>query len=179
MVSRWMENGSILDYMRRYRGANRLELVGLRHDSTIWICAHGVPVNWSNSRPQLLAWERCYPWGLGKCNRVFPSFSPDSWSLMHHLPQPNIFVDSNGIPCLSDFGHCSIMTKVDSLGDSTSDNRMLRYVPPELLDFGKRSNMQKRSGKSDVYSLSMVIVEVCMVCVNVTYPDSDIFSPSL
>ena len=35
MVSEWMENGDLLQYMRSYPGANRLELVGLVHDALI------------------------------------------------------------------------------------------------------------------------------------------------
>jgi serine/threonine protein kinase len=31
MVSRWMPNGSILGYVTKYPGANRLELVSLPH----------------------------------------------------------------------------------------------------------------------------------------------------
>ena len=42
----------------------------------------------------------------------------------------------------------------------------LRYRAPELLDLGKRAKEfeRKPSSKSDVYSLSMVIVEVCTLC---------------
>ena len=35
MVSRWMENGRISDYVKKYVGVNRLELVGLRGDLMI------------------------------------------------------------------------------------------------------------------------------------------------
>ena len=57
----------------------------------------------------------------------------------------------------------------------------LRYCAPELLDLGKRVKDLKRkpTGKSDIYSLSMVIVEVYTLCGNVVYPGSDSSSPSL
>ena len=57
IVSRWMENGSVLDYVRKHADANRLELVGLPGGSTIRIHTHGVTVNWGYSWPQLFALE--------------------------------------------------------------------------------------------------------------------------
>jgi len=35
MVSQWMENGNLLEYMTKYPGANRLDLVGLAHDDLV------------------------------------------------------------------------------------------------------------------------------------------------
>ena len=60
-----------------------------------------------------------------------------------------------------------------------SDGYSIQWYAPELLDPGGREKRQKHTGKLDVYSLSMVIVEVCTVYGNVAYPDSDCFSPSL
>ena len=36
MVSRWMAHGNILDFVKKYTAANRLELVRLRRGSMIW-----------------------------------------------------------------------------------------------------------------------------------------------
>jgi len=35
MVSRWMVHGNILNYMEKYTDVNRLELVGIFHDSMV------------------------------------------------------------------------------------------------------------------------------------------------
>ena len=75
MVSRWMENGTISEYVKQYVGVNRLELVGLRGDSTIRIRTHGVTVNRCHLRSQLFARERRRPRGLKKCNCPLPMFS--------------------------------------------------------------------------------------------------------
>ena len=83
--------------------------------------------------------------------------------LTHHLPQPNILIDSEGSPRLSDFGLCSITKNLDSVNASTPNHGCtVRYCAPELLEFGDGAKVEKRkpTNKSDVYSLSMVIVEV-------------------
>ena len=79
------------------------------------------------------------------------------------LFQPNILIDSEGIPRLSDFGLCSITRNVDSVNASTPNHGCtVRYCAPELLDIGEvvRVAKKKPTNKSDMYSLSMVIVEV-------------------
>ena len=62
-----------------------------------------------------------------------------------------------------------------------SPDASVRYCAPELLLPEKLTKDLKRkpTDKSDVYSLSMVIVEVCMLCGNVVYLDPDGSSPSL
>ena len=83
-----------------------------------------------------------------------PGFSSDSWQLTYHLPQSDILIGSDGLPRLSNYG-------LDLREDCA-----LRYCAPELFDSrGRRiDRLREPSGKSDVYSLSMVIVEVCALC---------------
>jgi serine/threonine protein kinase len=72
--------------------------------------------------------------------------------------QSNILVDAKGIPRLSGYGLSSITRKIHSNHEST-----VRYCAPELLMTNGVVMMKKKpTTKSDVYSLSMVIVEVCM-----------------
>lgn len=69
----------------------------------------------------------------------------------------------NGSPRLSDFGLCSITKNIDSVNASTPNHGCtVRYCAPELLDTDGivRTEKKKPTNKSDVYSLSMVIVEV-------------------
>ena len=69
-----------------------------------------------------------------------------------------------GSPRLSDFGLCSITRNIDSVNASTPNRGCtIRYCAPELLDVKDVGNVEKKklTNKTDVYSLSMVIVEVC------------------
>ena len=67
-----------------------------------------------------------------------PSFSLDSWWLIYCLSQSNILVDSKEMPCLSNFGLCSITTKVESPNAPAPCNRRtIRYYAPELLPIEK------------------------------------------
>ena len=78
-------------------------------------------------------------------------------------PQPNILVDQGGCPRLSDFGLWSVTENIDSVNVSNPNHGYtVRYCAPELLDTDGIVNVEKKkpTHKSDVYSLSMVIVEV-------------------
>jgi len=95
--------------------------------------------------------------------RISSSFSFNSSRLTYHLSQPNILIDAKGCPYLSDFGLCSITRNIESVNASTPHpGYTIRYCAPELLDVGKaiKDVKRKATNKSDVYSLSMVIVEV-------------------
>ena len=82
---------------------------------------------------------------------------------MSRFPQPNILIDSGGNPRISGFGFCSITEDIDSVNASTPNyGGTIRYCAPELLYTYRLVRFEKRKPtyKSDVYSLSMVIVEV-------------------
>lgn len=99
----------------------------------------------------------------GDLKSVRGNYSAVSLCLTEHLPQPNILVDGKGIPRLSDFGLCSITRNINTINASTpNQNCTVRYCAPELLDTDRFPGIEKkkRTDKSDVYSLSMVIVEV-------------------
>ena len=92
-----------------------------------------------------------------------------------YLSQSNILIDAKGSPHISDFGLCSITGDVESVNASTPHQGCtLRYRAPELFDVGNTAKDAKRkpTNKSDVYSLSMVIVEVCIFCRGTTYSGS-------
>jgi len=68
-----------------------------------------------------------------------------------------------GTPRLSDFGLCSVTRNIDSVNASTPNRGCtIRYCAPELLDIKDTGNVEKKklTNKTDVYSLSMVVVEV-------------------
>ena len=82
--------------------------------------------------------------------------------LTYHLFQQNILIDAKGSPRLCDFGLCSITKNIDSVNASTPNHGYtIRYCAPELLDVGGVVKAKRKStNESDIYSLSMVIVEV-------------------
>ena len=92
-----------------------------------------------------------------------------SFWLTYPLHQSNILVDAEGCPRLSDFGLSSITTNIVSVNASTPNHGCtVRYCAPELIvEYAKvggrkykKSFDVKCTQKADVYSLSMVIVEV-------------------
>jgi len=88
------------------------------------------------------------------------------------LKSPNILVDKGGSPRLSDFGLCSITKNIDSVNASTPNHGCtVRYCAPELLDTDGtiRTEKRKPTNQGDVYSLSMVIVE--LVTGRMPFPD--------
>ena len=94
------------------------------------------------------------------------------------LSQPNILIDKEGSPRLSDFGLCSITKNINSVNASTPNHGCtVRYRAPELLDIGGvvKVGKKKSTNESDVYSLSMVIVEVRLLPENMMRSDSDCF----
>ena len=67
-----------------------------------------------------------------------------------------------GSPRLSDFGLCSVTRNIDSVNASTPQRGCtVRYCAPEFLDVDDVREFEKKklTKKTDVYSLSMVIVE--------------------
>ena len=73
-------------------------------------------------------------------------------------------------PRLTDFGICSVTKNINSVNASTPNHGCTaRYCAPEVLDVEGAREKKKLTAKSDVYSLSMVVVEVCLfpkVCVS-------------
>lgn len=95
------------------------------------------------------------------------------------LSQPNILIDANGNPRLSNFGLYSIGKYIKPADASAPQQGCsIQYCAPELLDFWNAIKDVKRklTKKSDVYYLSMVIVEVRMFRGSMEYPGSP-FSP--
>ena len=106
---------------------------------------------------------------------------PTTFFGLHDLSQSNILIDEEGSPRLSDFGLWSITRNIDSVNASTPNHGYtVRYCAPELLDIEGVARLEKKpTDKSDVYSLSMVIVEVRLLSESVIRPGSDcLFSSS-
>ncbi|KAF9649193.1 kinase-like protein [Thelephora ganbajun] len=93
-----------------------------------------------------------------------------------NLKGQNILIDAIGSPRLSGFGLYSITKNIDSVNAPTPNRGCtIRYCAPELLEINGVPPLEKKpTNKSDVYSLSMVMVE--LVTGKMPYPDSQDFS---
>ena len=159
MVSRWMENGNILSFVTKYPAVNRLELVRPMHRRSgtkltrANVDDRGHP--WSRLSPQ----QRSRPW---RSQERMQGLCSCFLQLTYRPAQPNVLIDEGGNPRLSDFGLRSITNNIDSVNASTPNHGCtVRYCAPELLDTdGTVRTKKKPTNKGDVYSLSMVIVEV-------------------
>ncbi|KAF9646872.1 kinase-like protein [Thelephora ganbajun] len=151
MVSEWMPNGNILEYITKHPAVDRLELVYLEHrrfDHTL-------------TKLQLIGVTR----GL--------DYLHNNEVIHGGLRSSNILIDAKGSPRLSDFGLVSIKKDINSVNaEEPNHEYMVRYCAPELLDTEEAVWFKKKPTiKSDVYSLSMVIVE--LVTGNMPFPDLD------
>jgi serine/threonine protein kinase len=102
-----------------------------------------------------------------------PSPSPDT-----PFFQPNVLIDAKGCPRLSDFAYNSITKNIYSVNASTPHrDSTVRYYAPELLGAGGALWVEERTPtkKSDIYSLSMVIVEVRLFSESIIRPGLDCF----
>ncbi|KAF9789406.1 kinase-like domain-containing protein [Thelephora terrestris] len=94
-----------------------------------------------------------------------------------NLKSANILIDEGGIPRLSDFGLSSITKNIETVNTPTPNSGVTyRYCAPELFETGEASKVEnkKATNKSDIYSYSMVVVE--LVTGSVPFPDSTDYS---
>jgi serine/threonine protein kinase len=77
----------------------------------------------------------------------------------------NILVNSSEQACISDFGLTSVVSDLTTMNASTSQGHergTCRWMAPELFDEGNDHDLVNMySAASDIYSLAMVIFEVC------------------
>ena len=133
--------------------------IGRSNGLTIRFHVHRFVVGWGHPWSRLFAWQQTRPWRFEKCmwGLILPFFSAEK-----AVFQPNILIDAKGAPRLSDFALSSITKNIGSVNASTPNHGLtIRYCAPELLDVVGAVMLAKRkpTNKSDVYSLSMVIVE--------------------
>ena len=119
---------------------------------------------WRDKGSQLLALHRRDSRRSKKCKHsIFTSV----FRLAESEIQPNILIDLNGSPRLTDFGLSSTTRNISSANDSTPNGRgSTRWKAPELLALSIKPKDQDRvkearpTKESDAYSLAMVAIEV-------------------
>jgi len=120
MVSQWMSNGDMLDYVTRHPEVNRLELL------------------------------------IGVTRGL--DYLHNNEVVLGDLKGPNVLIDAKGNPRLYNFTHCSF-TKITDPANVLAPvcGLTIRYSAPERLSM---DGPDEPTTMSDVYALSMVIVEL-------------------
>ena len=162
-----MPNGNISGFLQRDHQFNRQLLVRLDNDSLVEISYMLL-----HARSQLIDIVRGLTYlhsqnvvhgdlkGVSKIHKLCFNLS-----LMKYA-QPNILISNEKTAVLCDFGLTSLTTDVDSAHASSVNNAdgSIRWMAPERLsifDGNKMVSQTRVTKESDMYSLAMVVIEVC------------------
>ena len=153
LISECMSGGELPDYIKMYPDADRLGLVG-----SLLLC-----LSHAYSRCQLSDVTKglCY---LHSCNvihadlkgvRDHPKYI---FTTLLTPGQKNILVDDSGIARIVDFGFTTVTQRPKSISSASHHHgHTVRWAAPEILD------KERHSKEADIFSLAMVMIEVCHV----------------
>jgi len=154
MVSEWMENGTIMNFVTAYPQTNRLKLVSFfletwtkyRLDHTLQLADVARGLKYLHDWPSVHADLKSVCWLL----RAFDVIITDG-------VKSNILIDSHFSARIADFGLTSVLRNHSMSISVTAPARggTLRWMAPELFNDGSHP-----SKASDVYALGMVTYEV-------------------
>ncbi|CAE7152603.1 unnamed protein product, partial [Rhizoctonia solani] len=133
MVSEWMDNGNLQEYLRKNPGADRFQL-----------CTHV-----ASGLEYMHSCSTVHGDLKAVCNKTRPIITS-----LKRLSQLNVLVTTDGIAQLSDFDF-SVMSEASNLLFSDSSNsRMgsIRWTAPEILC----EEVHRKTTQADVYALGMV-----------------------
>lgn len=163
MVSDWMANGNINDFVKAHPGANRLELVGSSFKISLPALTVGLFIELGDvARGLIYIHNQGVIHGDLKGVRCFHRWS-NSPILLSLLIKANIVIDRTAHARLADFGLFTIVSDpANTLSTSPyTQSGVVRWLSPELIapqDFGFKSSCPTKY--SDCYSLGMVTYEV-------------------
>lgn len=161
MVSEWMDNGNINEFVKAHRDVNRFNLVGFSFPSVtspeprffLIITARGC-----YSGADIYARRGDDPRGPEGCRTLITKFP----YLLTFL-QANILIDQHHHACLADFGLSTIVPNpaCPTSSSTYTEAGTTRWMSPELLDPDRLGlEDSRRTKESDCYALGMVIYEV-------------------
>ena len=163
MISEWMAHGNINEYVEKYEGVNRAQLVSddvVSHDNHCNLLIVGRRREWIGVHAQP-------PDGTRRLERGMILSQTQRTSTYNNI-QANILINKSHRGCLADFGLSTIAgianraaASKESLMSFTDGGGTLRWMSPELLDPERFGNSDGRQTKqSDCYALGMVVYEV-------------------
>ena len=162
MVSEWMPNGDIQNYVKEHPEVDRIQLVGR-------IAFFAVFRGFSHRIPQLL--DICH--GLQilhthnivhgdlkgvRPNHVNPT-QPVEILTISRPNKANILINDSGWACLTDFGLSSIANLTCTESSAHGPCGTFRWTAPELLRLTE-TQPDPPTKKSDIYAFAMVAIEV-------------------
>ncbi|KAF8593515.1 kinase-like protein [Ceratobasidium sp. AG-I] len=142
MVSMWMENGSLHEYIRKNPDVNRYQLAS---------CL------FANINLPHANLEQCIQAATGV------SYLHSIRMVHGDIKALNILVSHDGVAKLSDFDHSILSNGTLAFSATTNvGGGTLRWMAPELLASTEDGNMQPatRTTQTDVYALGMTILEI-------------------
>ena len=181
MVSDWMENGNINEFIGKDQHVNRAELVRVKLDLDRRLA------DLFNIQLVDIANGLKYMHDLrivhGDLKGVYPSLNIEYMRTSHLSTKANVLINGDRRACIADFGLTTITGVVTHASARASQVSLIsndtlmsftaggtcRWMSPELLDperFGMpESEGNRPTRQSDCYALGMVIYEVS-ICIN-------------
>ena len=162
MVSEWMANGNINEFVRTYRDVNRFKLVRFCSCCRSYLSLMILFLIACRRRSRVDIYARSGD-GARRLERgMILDAGHHTFSNLSCI-KANIIVDKDGNAQLADFGLLTIVSDSTHLATTTSSegSGTLRFMSPELLDpeeFGFKN--ARPTKQSDCYALGMVILEV-------------------
>ena len=166
IVSRWMPHGNISEFLKHDGQFNRRPLVRrddlfMEHSRTTFVCSQLIDIarglNYLHSQNVVHGDLK----GVGEFRGWFHY-------VLTSYTQPNVLIDNNKNAVLCDFGLASITADAGSPHASPVNSAgSIRWMAPERLSIYDPNNLDAEPAgsrvtkESDMYSLAMVVIEVC------------------
>ena len=155
VVSPWMSDGDLLQFLAKYPGANRVAIVSVH---AVYRGQH------AESVPKMIGVADGLSY-LHSCDVIHGDLKGVNHIrrtgsiLLMLIRQMNILFDSTGVPQITDFALASIDCNPNTNVASTPTyGYSLRWAAPEMLE--ARNEDRRATKMSDVYAFAMVVIEV-------------------
>ena len=151
LISKWMPNGDLTEYIGKHPNTDRLALVSVPLVS--WMVR--LPSHKLRDVTDGLYYLHSRNVVHGDLKGVRDHFESSFFTVLTHV-QSNILVDVSGHARITDFGLASVTRNLDSIRSASDDQgHTARWTAPEILN-----EQGTYSKEADVFSLAMVMIEV-------------------